>query len=62
MKNAGLLLGTIIMSLLLFSFSGKEKSLNTTDLDCLNMGLTECLNPFAEGLLLDEEVTYFLIQ
>ena len=52
MKNAALLLSTILVSLSLFSFSGKDKCLNSDDIECY----LESHNPFAEGLLMDEEV------
>tara|TARA_R110000868_G_scaffold360590_1_gene622635 strand:- start:201 stop:683 length:483 start_codon:yes stop_codon:yes gene_type:complete len=52
MKNAALILSTILVSLSLFSFSGKDKCLNSDDIECY----LESHNPFAEGLLLDEEV------
>lgn len=52
MKNTALLLSTILVSLSLFSFSGKDKCLNSDDINCY----IESHNPFAEGLLMDEEV------
>ena len=52
MKNAAILLSTMLVSLSLFSFSGKDACLNSEDSDCIY----ESNNPFAEGLLLDEEI------
>ncbi len=52
MKNTALLLSTILVSLSLFSFSGKDKCLKSDDINCY----IESHNPFAEGLLMDEEV------
>ncbi|MDL5514440.1 hypothetical protein QSE00_21685 [Arenibacter sp. M-2] len=52
MKNIALLLSTMLVSLSLFSFSGKDKCLNSDDINCY----IESHNPFAEGLLMDEEV------
>ncbi|MCM4151481.1 hypothetical protein DHD05_07760 [Arenibacter sp. N53] len=52
MKNATLLISTILISLSLFSFSGKDKCLKSDDINCY----IETHNPFAEGLLMDEEV------
>jgi hypothetical protein len=52
MKNAALLISSILVSLSLFSFSGKDKCLKTEGINCY----LESHNPFAEGLLLDEEI------
>ena len=52
MKNAALLLSTLLTSLSLFSFCGEDKCLNSDDINCY----IESHNPFAEGLLMDEEV------
>jgi hypothetical protein len=52
MKNAVLLLSTVLVSLSLMSFSGKDKCLNSEDINCY----IETHNPFAEGLLMDEEI------
>ena len=52
MKNAALLFSTILVSLSLFSFSGKDKCLKSEDIECY----LESHNPFAEGLRMDEEV------
>ena len=58
MKNAVLLLSTVLVSLSLMSFSGKDKCLNSEDINCY----IETHNPFAEGLLMDEEVRNLSLQ
>jgi hypothetical protein len=56
MKNSGLLLGTVLISFLLLSFSGKDNSLNQEVKEYLATGPSDSHNPFLEGLLMDEEI------
>ncbi|MDO6603197.1 hypothetical protein [Arenibacter palladensis] len=62
MKKPVLLLGTVLTSLLLFSFSGKVECPNNLDSDCLTNTSYDPHNPFMEGLLMDEEVRNLSIE
>lgn len=56
MRNSVLLLGTVLTSFLLLSFSGTGGCPNILNSDCPTTAIYDPHNPFMEGLLMDEEV------
>jgi hypothetical protein len=56
MRNSVLLLGTVLTSFFLLSFSGTGGCPNILDSDCPTTNSYDPRNPFKEGLLMDEEV------
>lgn len=56
MRNSVLLLGTVLTSFFLLSFSGTSGCPNILNSDCPTNTSYDPQNPFTEGLLMDEEV------